>query len=307
MIGGEHLNGEDINRKTGKPRECCSKASASMLVYEFDIADDGQPAFKETSLVPQLPIGMPAPFIVNHLGQTFVLYGREGFGKNCRHNWAKEPVLGNCFLVLRKDGMGWKSICTPFFDEHSSRHIWFHSAIGSKLYVLAHDFMCSYDVMTGLWEHRRRGAFWTFPQGSITLSFPVSITEANGQSTYVVISNLGYSEKPRFGAALVDRDGNIASKFQTIHYATRGYESTGNFKLIELMYKDDSSTFALVFISHDGALGLAVFRVSLVSSSKRVDTETDFLETEVLVNQRYILSKDQLNFNYGVIDDVIFR
>ncbi|CAN0897382.1 hypothetical protein LINGRAHAP2_LOCUS19099 [Linum grandiflorum] len=303
MIGGEHLKGE----------------GTSKLVYEFDIADDGRPTFKHCSSVPPLPIGMPAPFVVKHLGQTFVLYGGDGFIQKYLHIRATEPVLDNCFLVLSEDGMGWKSTPPPFYDEDSSHQMWFHGAIGSKLYVSDDKSsrpMCSYDITTERWEEMKFGEFPSLPEGSITLSVRGPITEADGQSSYVVISNLDYGEEPRLCAALVDGDGNIA-KFQTIHYATRRFESTSNFKLIELMYKGDSSTFALVFMAYDGALGLTVFRVSISSHYKKVDakrqklsfltTENDFLEVEVLVNQRYMLTEDQLNFHYGVVGDIIFR
>ncbi|CAN0896859.1 hypothetical protein LINGRAHAP2_LOCUS18755 [Linum grandiflorum] len=290
-IGGS--NHSDDEPCKALSNECLSEP-VSMLVYEFSRSADGRPRFSPCSSVPQLPAGMNDPYIVNHMGETYVLYGPEILNQRLSPQ-NKKLALKYSFLVLEKQGMGWKSLPRPplLGDESLTRQMQFDGAIGSKLYVRTRRRMFCYDIKNERWEvddWRPR----KFGRDAITLSsLATGITNEVGEPSYVVIYveynlyhevNIGH----RIFAALVDEDGKIRRN-QLILEATGDHSYIGTMKLIDLGFHKKGSTFALVFASSSNIIGLTVVRVSQLPSLS--DGDDEFLKAEVLVNQRYITEK----------------
>ncbi|CAN0896860.1 hypothetical protein LINGRAHAP2_LOCUS18756, partial [Linum grandiflorum] len=273
---------------------CLEESSPSKLVYEF--TPRSRRTFSPCSSVPQLPVGMSSPVILNHMGEIYVIHAEQ----DCNQCWLSEiddneSVVERCFLVLRKDGTSWEYLPRPPPGLSLCSMMLFYGVIGNTLYVRGGIRLFGYHFTKKQWEVTT-GMIRSYPWidiGSITLS-SLSTT---GQSSYVVIYILDDSEGGhwhRICAALVDEDGKEARSRQVIFEATGDYDRIGTFKLIELESDEDSSTFAMVFTPRREMIGLTVVRVSLLP---RWADGNEFLKGEVLVNQRYDITGKRLACN----------
>ncbi|CAN0896825.1 hypothetical protein LINGRAHAP2_LOCUS18724 [Linum grandiflorum] len=265
---------------------CLKQSSPSMLVYEF--SNDSRPRFSPCSSVPQLPFGMSFPFIVNHMGEIYVLYGQHLYDRS----WLPEndiSVLEKCFLVLRKDGVSWESLPhpPPLDDFALWSSMWFYGAFGNMLYVCAGRQLFGYHVKKKLWKETSWHPW--IVERSITLS------SLSTETSYAVIYVLYHDEVEghEICAALVDEDGQPVQT-QVIHEAKGCYDRIGIVKLIELESDNDSNTFAVVFTAGSNMIGLTVVRVSLcspfgkemedhVTKLPKLHREDDFLRAEILI------------------------
>ncbi|CAN0896861.1 hypothetical protein LINGRAHAP2_LOCUS18757 [Linum grandiflorum] len=287
-IGGAN-HGRD-NKPCRRLSSCLKQSSPSMLVYEF--SNDSRPRFSPCSSIPQLPLGMSFPSIMNHMGEIYVLYGQHLYDRN-RLPENDISVLEKCFLVLRKDGVSWESLPhpPPLDDFALWSSMWLYAAFGNMLYLCAGRHLFGYHVKKKLWEETSWHPW--IVEGSITLS------SLSTETSYAVIYVLYNDEVERHEicAALVDEDGQPVQT-QVIHEAKGWYDRIGTVKLIELESDNDSSTFAVVFTGGRNMVGLTVVRVSLslpsgkemvehVTKGPKLHREDDFLRAEMLVNQRY--------------------
>ncbi|CAN0928033.1 hypothetical protein LINGRAHAP2_LOCUS36234 [Linum grandiflorum] len=318
MIGGKYPDDKTCFKLGSEA--CFSKSYLSELVYEFAIPEPSSApiVIPCCSLVALPPVAMPAPIIVKHLGEIYVLYGHD-----FRYDqpWTSETTskLEKCFLVLVKDCMEWKSLPHPPVShrEFFRCQMEFLGAMGSKLYVRVANKVCCYDVHKGEWEEMHR----ILKHGLLTLSsLYVPATEERPPS-YVVISPYdGDVDHHTISAKLIKGDGKT-SAFQLIHKAD---DRLGTFKLIELDESESESeeekdpcynrsgTFALVFRPSSSVFGLTVIKVTLipkdfehhVEKRPRLNPEEkeEFLKVEVLLNQRY-MAKGQFDPTTGLMGD----
>ncbi|CAN0871005.1 U-box domain-containing protein 43 [Linum grandiflorum] len=200
-----------------------------------------QPSFVACSSVPRLPRLMPAPIIIQHLGEIYVVYGQLRFNE-CR-----------------------KHLNTEIESEELLREV----GKGCKLCVSLAGQLNSYDIKKN--ECEEMSDLYWHQKGIITLSL---YPEAEDEVCYVVIIPKLKGEHRGIDAALVDEVGN-RSHIQLLHQVTGNDEIT-SFKLIELEFEkkdpyNGSSTFALVFNSDDKMIGLTVIKVSIsVFGAKKV-------------------------------------
>ncbi|CAN0927283.1 hypothetical protein LINGRAHAP2_LOCUS35813 [Linum grandiflorum] len=289
MIGGQHFH----QQKCRSRLDCISISTLSKAVNEFAfrVGVGGGPTVLPCSSteVTQLPVAMASPLIVKHLGETYLIHGGH-FCQTCWHVPMSDSMLKTCFMILGKDGQ-WQFLPPP--PRPPTFYFTFNGAIGSKLYLSdgRRSLFC-YDIEKQEWEQRAPSNVFFTGEGSITLS------SLSKKSSYVVITTEYTDVCHTIHAAMVDGDG-IASNRQVLHQAKGHYDGMCTHKMIELVSNDDcsSSTFALLFSSHEAIMGLTVVRVSFLSGVKKVEEneakrqrlylENNFLKAEVLVNQRY--------------------
>ncbi|CAN0911361.1 hypothetical protein LINGRAHAP2_LOCUS26810 [Linum grandiflorum] len=201
------------------PKGSFSKPSLSELAYEFAVPElrfgsvPTVPIISSSSSVPPLPMAMPAPIVMKHLGEIYVLYGSAYYDKESRTEMSKSD-LEKCFLVLRnrKGCMEWESLPAPpaVYRPASCHNVVYFGAIGSRINVMVGRKMCCYDVNERKWEEHSSHLSCS-KVGSLTLSsLSVPITDTEGRPCYVVVYAVHFDQaEHRIEAALADGDGEL--------------------------------------------------------------------------------------------------